>query len=119
MPVLPATSSTVYTVGDGDGLYSSTSTADWTMNSVARGFRIYNSVGATCQNYYSTKYITMNARWQDLKKIHQMVQIIQIVILSVLDIIHMSVHLLLSKLFNKVFIMGLSIRIEDGFTSRF
>ena len=67
MPVLPATSSTVYTVGDGDGLYSSTSTADWTMNSVARGFRIYNSVGATCQNYYSTKYITMNARWQDLK----------------------------------------------------
>ena len=67
MPVLTNTSNTVYTVGDGDGLYSSNTVNDWTKTSTARGFRIYNYVFLECENFYQTRYITMNARWQDVK----------------------------------------------------
>ena len=67
MPAVGSTSSTVYTVGDGDGLYSSTTIDDWTRNSVARGFRIYNFLEDECANFYQQKYITMNAHWFDIK----------------------------------------------------
>ena len=67
MPAVGSTSSTVYTVGDGDGLYSSTTIDDWTRNSVARGFRIYNFLEDECANFYQQKYVTMNAHWFDIK----------------------------------------------------
>ena len=67
LPPVAQTSSTVYTVGDGDGLYSSNTVNDWTKNSTARGFRCYNRIVAECNSYYQTKYVSMNARWQDAK----------------------------------------------------
>ena len=67
MPPVAQTSSTVYTVGDGDGLYSSNTLNDWTKNSTARGFRCYNRIVSECNSYYQTKYVSMNARWQDAK----------------------------------------------------
>jgi len=67
MPIVASTSNTVYTVGDGDGLYSSNTVNDWTKTSTARGFRCYNRIVAECNTYYQTKYVSINARWQDVK----------------------------------------------------
>jgi len=64
---MPATSnnSTVYTVGDGNGMYSSNTADDWTANSVARGFRMYNTIQSECSTYYNVRYISMNMCWED------------------------------------------------------
>jgi len=65
MPPLLETSNTVYTVGDGDGHYSSTTADDWTIGDIFRGARLTNTMISSCNNATSTRYLSMNCAWQD------------------------------------------------------
>jgi len=67
MPPVAQTSSTVYTVGEGDAHYTTNTLNDTTKNSTSRSFRCYNRIVSECNSYYQTKYVSMNARWQDAK----------------------------------------------------
>jgi hypothetical protein len=63
MPPLAQTSSTVYTVGDGDGLYSSSGGSNWASHGLFRHWRVENTLTTICSSASSDRQVALNCQF--------------------------------------------------------